>query len=612
MIREQRTPQGSQQPDLPDSELAPFYQELAARFLSRQSNVFLLTGNVTDLLDGAGISTPRHETGSPERYIFLDRYLARRLETRQRIVVTYNIARGISFTSNEQYNRLRDFYSKGDAAGRLDAVKDQQARAQRFDRSVAESQVYSFVTLRFLEELCRLVRLYPAEGPGSLTVIIKHADTLLPDAPLSQMADIDRQKLTLLTEWFTDPAFMESNEQVILISPTVAAVHEQIRRLGHLASINVPLPDASRRAGFLQWMQGQLRRAVTLSRPLEEFSSLTAGMTLLTLQSMLLHASHGDGQLAEADVLLALNRLLESELGDKIEMVRPVHTMKDVIGATALKKELGRVKALLETRDPKVAPVGILVAGPNGVGKTFVFEAWAAECNRLVIVLKNLRSMYFGQTDQIFEKLRNVLEALGNVILFIDEADTVFGKPGANTHETEARLFGNLIRMMGDPRNRGRIVWILLTARPDNLAPDLKRSGRAGLHLPVFDPEGSDRAAYLDSILSRAGFDPKNLSAEDRAEIEKRTAELSPADFNEVLVELRAERALTGTLEIAQIRSVLENILPGQIAAQRRVQTLNAFLECSRRSLIPPTLTSLARDAAEREVEELKARLAGR
>jgi SpoVK/Ycf46/Vps4 family AAA+-type ATPase len=356
-------------------------------------------------------------------------------------------------------------------------------------------------------------------------------------------------------------------------------------------------------------MHAQQGGRVKLGRSKGELAALTAGMTLLTLQNMFLKSAHSAAILDEKEILEALNRLLQSELGDKIEMVRPSHTMADVIGATALKKELARVKALLDTRDPQVAPVGILVAGPNGVGKTFVFEAWAQECDRLVIVLKNLRSMYFGQTDQIFEKLRNVLEALGNVIIFIDEADTVFGKPGPNTHETESRLFGNLIRMMGEPRNRGRIVWILLTARPDNLAPDLKRSGRAGLHLPVFDPEGQDRREYIDTILRRAGLDPTVLSTEDRELVEKQTAQLSPADFKEVLVELRAERALTGTLTVEQVAEVLGNILPGQIAAQRRIQTLNAFLECSRKSLIPPSLSNMSRADAERELEELRASL---
>ncbi len=38
-----------------------------------------------------------------------------------------------------------------------------------------------------------------------------------------------------------------------------------------------------------------------------------------------------------------------------------------------------------------------------------------------VLVLKNIRSQWFGQTDVIFERLRRVLEALEKVVIFVDE-----------------------------------------------------------------------------------------------------------------------------------------------------------------------------------------------
>ncbi len=595
--------------ELPDEKLPPFFKEMADRFISQQSNQFFLSGNVDDLIDGRGIVTSYKDQYAPDRYCYLEQYISTRLEHRGRFVITFNIARGISFSSNEAYNELREFYMKGDAAGLLTNKKDQEKRALRFDRYIAESQVYSFLTLRFLEELCKLCRMRREEAVGKgLSIIIKHAEMLLPAAPTAQMSDVDRQKLTLLREWFNDPEFLSSMEQVILIAPTVSSVHETVRQLPHLTLVNIPLPEEKDRKDFIHWMHKQTGREIKLRRSQKELANLTAGMTYLTLQNLFLQAKHKDGELDENDILQSLNKLLMSELGDKIEVVRPGHTMNDVIGASAMKEELSRLQKLMASRDPSLSPVGILVAGPNGVGKTFIFEAWAAECDRLVIVLKNLRSMYFGQTDVIFEKLRNVLEALGNVIIFIDEADTMFAKPGRNTHATEARLFGNLIRMMGEPKNRGRIVWLLLTARPDNLAPDLKRSGRAGLHLPVFDPEGKDREAYLKFILKRAGVKTSAFTEDELRDLMEATSDLSPAAFNELLSELRAEKYLEGDLDVQDILQVIGNQMPGQIAEQRRIQTLQAYMECSRKSLLPPSLASKSRGELELELEQLLAR----
>ena len=41
------------------------------------------------------------------------------------------------------------------------------------------------------------------------------------------------------------------------------------------------------------------------------------------------------------------------------------------------------------------------MGGPIGAGKTFIFEAVAAELDMPVLVLKNIRSQWFGQTDVI-------------------------------------------------------------------------------------------------------------------------------------------------------------------------------------------------------------------
>ena len=271
--------------------------------------------------------------------------------------------------------------------------------------------------------------------------------------------------------------------------------------------------------------------------------------------------------------------------------MEPQHTLDDIIGQTALKHELQRQKKLLLSEHPDLAPVGILVAGPNGTGKTYTFTAWAGSCERIVVVLKNLRGSYFGETDRIFEQVRHVLEALGNAIIVIDEADTQFSAPGKDSHDTEQRLFGNLIRMMGDPRNRGRLVWVLITARPELLAPDLKRSGRAGLHLPVFDPEGADREAFIDSVLATANIE---LQPDARARLLTATRNCSPADFHELTTLLRASQLLDGVIAPEDIDTILADFRPADLSEQRREQTIQAVRHCSRRSLIPKSLLALA------------------
>ena len=123
-----------------------------------------------------------------------------------------------------------------------------------------------------------------------------------------------------------------------------------------------------------------------------------------------------------------------------------------------------------------------------------------------VLVLKNIRSQWFGQTDVIFERLRRVLEALEKVVIFVDEADTQFGGVGEGAHETERRLTGKVQGMMSDPMLRGKVIWLLMTARIHLLSPDIRRPGRVGdLIIPVLDPEGQDRLDFIKWMLKPAG-----------------------------------------------------------------------------------------------------------
>ena len=84
------------------------------------------------------------------------------------------------------------------------------------------------------------------------------------------------------------------------------------------------------------------------------------------------------------------------------------------------------------------------------------------------------------------------------MLIFVDEADTQFGGVGADAHETERRLTGKIQAMMSDPALRGRVVWLLITARIHRLSPDIRRPGRAGdLIIPILDPEGPDRREFI-------------------------------------------------------------------------------------------------------------------
>ncbi len=86
--------------------------------------------------------------------------------------------------------------------------------------------------------------------------------------------------------------------------------------------------------------------------------------------------------------------------------------------------------------------------------------------------------------------------------MIIDEADAALGNRQADGDSgTSARVFSMIASQMGNTRYRGKIIWMLLTSRPDLLPIDLKRQGRAEVHIPLFypqDPEEISRNVSRD------------------------------------------------------------------------------------------------------------------
>jgi len=81
------------------------------------------------------------------------------------------------------------------------------------------------------------------------------------------------------------------------------------------------------------------------------------------------------------------------------------------------------------------------------------------------------------------------------VIVFVDEADQAMGKRGGGDGDSglSGRIYAMMAKEMSDTRNRGKIVWMFATSRPDLLEVDLKRQGRLDVHIPLFppgDPQG--------------------------------------------------------------------------------------------------------------------------
>ena len=145
-------------------------------------------------------------------------------------------------------------------------------------------------------------------------------------------------------------------------------------------------------------------------------------------------------------------------------------------------------------------------------------QCWAGELGIPCVVFKNFRDRWVGATESNLEKIFAILRALGQVVVFVDEADQASGRRegGDGDSGLSGRVYSMLAKEMSETRNRGRIIWVFATSRPDLVEVDLKRQGRLDVHIPLFPPETAGRArgaAAGDRQEAQAAADSRGSAA---------------------------------------------------------------------------------------------------
>jgi len=564
-----------------------FARKIIEKYVSAQSNVFLVYGNIKDVYPVNG-----------RRYVplidfFVEALIKPDRDSAPRIVIVYDPSTGISFVNPLDRQLMA-----------------REIGEDRLDRILTAAKRDIVTACGLLRELTRVHVMVPLKGDADrkirkdFAIIIRYAEAVAPPSRGEALLDSDRLKVITLENWFSDSSFVASSDIVFLIGETLNGINERIVDLPYCAAIKIDRPSEDQRKTYIEYLEEEEKAKSSV--PAAHIAYSSAGLTLLSLRQIFRQASYKGETITPELVFEKTKEIIEKELEGHIEFPALKYGFEKVIGASRLLKKLDELKTCLKGDDPDLMPVGILVPGANGVGKTFIYKAFAKECAWVAVVLKNIRGPYVGETERNWERIRSVLEAMGSVMVLYDEADTEIGGRSAQTHDVDRRLFGNILKMMSEPSNRGKIVWIIITARPDRLEPDIKRSGRAGEHLPVFDNEGEEKEAFLKSVLTQAGVDLDAFSPQQRAEFLKLTSGYFPADFDQALTELKRRRLLEKTLTPEMVLEEVADFVPSDIARQREYQELLAVLECTSREILPDRYAGLSRESVVQRVQEIR------
>ena len=543
----------------------PWAGKLAELYFSGTTSMFVVHGNTFDVVRAGG---------NGDRWVGLADFLAEQLFGRWDLVIHYDLARGLRCAAGSNAKRLQDMVETANKwLGDLRALPRDPTKG-----------------LAAIDLLVQKNVMADPEKRLRTAVIIDHAGYV---APSGDRLDLNEQThLVTLLNWASSPYVKRLNMAFVLIDPRLSSIAERLSNNPHVASLEVPLPDVTERTDFLAaQVKATGKEAKEFSDySVEELGKLTAGIGLTDLEVLVRSSIEGGRRLDRNYFRELKKRLIERQAQGMLEFVEPKWGLDTVVGLEAAKKRLLDDADLIKRGELETVPMGYLFCGPVGTGKSFLATCLAGSIGIPAVVLKNFRSKYVGETEGNLERVLGVLRSMGPVVVIVDEADAMLGdRDQGGDSGVGARTFGMIASQMGDTAYRGRIIWMLLTARPDLLPIDLKRQGRAEVHIPLFYPTEESELRSMFLVLAK-----KSGTTIDEAFLPTDIAHkgnLSGADIEGIVGRAYRASLLKGSRTITKeaLAAALDGFMPSTQTLEREAQELAAIIECTDIEFLPPT-----------------------
>ncbi len=454
---------------MPKPELPPWSQELIGLYESNAANQFILHGNVADRFVmplRAG-----HRIGN------LTEFLVDVLLQSFDVALSYDLGNGIRILKG------------GKTLGEWPSYQERQPFSKRPREALEILTHYIRYCANLRQASGQTIR---------VALVLKSCHLIVPNLGNAVNNDVNAMAL-LLREWATETALAEHPLASFLLTENLNDLHALVVHHPQTAHIKIPLPDGENLRSYFELSAGKFPTALqSFAADLGQPAGQMTGATLSAVASLLKQQEYAKSPIQPTDLAAFKKSLVEKECMGLIEFVEPERTLDDFHGQEPVKKWVRQDIALWQKGDHRAMPMGYLICGPVGTGKTYLVECLAGEAAVPVVKLKNFRDKWVGSTESNLEKIFRLLQALGRCVVFIDEADQAMGKRSGQSGDSggvSGRVYSMMATEMSRSSNRGKILWILASSRPDLIEVDLKRPGRVDVKIPLF-PAHTPEAAY--------------------------------------------------------------------------------------------------------------------
>lgn len=557
-------------------------RELAQKYLSRTINQFIVHGNIHDLVP------LQKDAGT--NFLRLKSFFTEEFFGARDFVIFYDRSSGISFRDKESQ---KDFNRA--LSGRDSLLGTDYADNLPKDPVRVFSLLEQYFRLRF-------------DKKKSVAFIVDYAETVVPMSQAGATGAEDRTAMVYLSRWAQDPMFLAADFTTILLTENLANLNNKLVQHPYIHDIKISIPEQPQRKDFIEHEVSEEVFDDLSDLSTEVVAQQTAGLNFINIREILSNAKQQQNSISLNRLSEAKKELIEAEAYGLLEFVESDYTLDNVAGHQEVKKHLRKTKNAFKNGRQDVLPMGYLVCGPVGTGKTFMVTCFAGEVGIPMVKLKNFRSQWQGVTEGNLEKILDLLKAMAPVAVMIDEADAYLGDRDAGGDSgVSSRVFSQISSFMSDTSNRGEILWFLMTARPDLMPVDLKRQGRAEEHLALFHPQTKeDKIELFNTLKQKAGL--QLPTDEVPVNIKSGEPSLSGADMEAALTRAKFRAAAQNmehpTLDI--VEKAFNDFLPPTYTQEIELQTLAAVVECTSKELLPEHYRDKDRGMILDRMEELK------
>ena len=438
-----------------------------------------------------------------------------------------------------------------------------------------------------------------------LALIVPFAETIFPANP--NLTPEEKANVITVTRWANDRSIAARKPILFLLTSNLKDLNQQLLSSAQgIEVVQIPKPEQNDRRHYIDFLIAH-NPALKLALSAEEFAHHTQGLSLNQIEDIVLRATAEGSEITSESVLARKVEILEQEYGQVLEIIRPKYGLDSVGGLDYAVQELKEIADIMKKGITSAAPMGVILMGPPGTGKSYLAECFARECGLLCVKFKPLRDMYVGQSERNQERAFAAIRALAPVVVMVDESDQQQSSRNSSSGDSgvSERMRAQQFEFWGDQSLRGKVLRIDLTNRVDLIDSAMRRSGRTDIKIPILMPGTEARKQILEVLVKRFRFKTVVEGYQPYAE---RTEGFSGADLQLVLTtayrfaSLEAHHEGEITIQKSHLDRALEDFIPTSRDQEAIDEmTLIALNECRSKRLLPPGHEKIREAILERQ-----------